>query len=68
MSKENGGPAFPCEFGGTYQNRKSEGMTLRDYFAAKAMQQMAGGGHTTWADLAIDAYAIADAMLLERAK
>ena len=36
-NKDNGGPAFPCEFGGTYQNRMSEGMTLRDYFAAKAI-------------------------------
>ncbi len=31
MSKETGGPAFP--FGTAYA-----GMTLRDYFAAKAMQ------------------------------
>lgn len=37
MSKETGGPAFPYEhkFGDGTANR-DEGMTLRDYFAAKA--------------------------------
>lgn len=75
MSKDNGGPAFPRdgyqvedEYGRKETIQGKNGMTLRDYFAAKAMQQMAGGGHTTWADLAADAYAIADAMLKERAK
>lgn len=68
MSKENGGSAFPHEFGGTYQNLKREGMTLRDYFAAKAMQGMLGGGYATWQDIATDAYAMADAMLLERSE
>jgi hypothetical protein len=69
MSANNGGPAFPTTTA-NYMNENAlgEGLTLRDYFAAKAMQQMAGGGHTTWADLAADAYAIADMMLLERAK
>ena len=67
MSKDNGGPAFPCDYEGSTRSDAS-GLAIRDYFAAKAMQQMAGGGHTTWADLAADAYAIADAMLKERAK
>lgn len=60
MSKENnGGPAFP--------NQGYEGLTLRDYFAAKAMQSI---------PLAIDnqeqhliataAYRMADAMLKAR--
>lgn len=30
-TKDNGGPAFPCELSTRFQ-----GMTLRDYFAAKA--------------------------------
>ena len=34
MNKENGGPAFPE---GNFEH-KTSGMTLRDYFAAKAMQ------------------------------
>jgi hypothetical protein len=67
MNDKTGGPAFPMAGNGVTRN-DVYGMTLRDYFAAKAMQQMAGGGHTTWADLAADAYAIADAMLRERAK
>lgn len=36
MSKPTGGPAFPT--GTAYQ-----GMTLRDYFAAKAMQGLLAG-------------------------
>jgi hypothetical protein len=44
--KEDGGSAFPVGFASSYIS----GMTLRDYFAAKAMQSliagcMAQGGH-----------------------
>jgi len=44
------------------------GMTLRDYFAAKAMQAMLGwdNDHTNWKSYAEDAYDIADAMLKAR--
>ena len=63
-----GGPAFPktpfIEIG-TPQN----GMTLRDYFAAKAMQGMLaenGGGARSNDDLAVIAYALADSMLKAR--
>ena len=47
-----------------------QGMTLRDYFAAKAMQTMLGwdNDHTNWNSYAEDAYKMADAMLKERAK
>ena len=39
MSKENGGPAFPNTVLITNEDYASlRGMTLRDYFAAKAMQ------------------------------
>ena len=44
MSKETGGPAFPIHTlepnpdGGQPRIIWQEGMTLRDYFAAKAMQ------------------------------
>jgi hypothetical protein len=65
MSNTNtGGPAFP------YENRyEHEGMTLRDYFAAKAMQSM--NGRQDYLDapasaIALDAYALADAMLKAR--
>ena len=33
----NNEPAFPCEWGKVVH---TPGMTMRDYFAAKAMQQM----------------------------
>ena len=47
-----------------------EEMTLRDYFAAKAMQasRSRNSGYVSWGDLAKDSYDIADAMLAERNK
>lgn len=73
MSKETGGQAFPepiMDFG------QSRGMTLRDYFAAKAMQAIIrrydghsfGGGSESpqYKELSDDAYYIADAMLKAR--
>jgi hypothetical protein len=46
MSKENGGPAFPQEHlrltNGVIEGGE-KGMTLRDYFAAKAMQGFLSG-------------------------
>lgn len=39
MNKETGGPAFPNE-GFNGWGEPFQGMTLRDYFAAKAMQGM----------------------------
>jgi hypothetical protein len=61
--KDDGGSAFPnpayCE----------SGMTLRDYFAAKAMQGMlAEDCDYVWTSLAAAAYECADAMLKERVK
>ena len=46
----------------TYQT----GMTLRDYFAAKAMQAIIGNRYTGVASAAEDAYEVADAMLKAR--
>lgn len=69
MSNTNtGGPAFPTpryERGDMY----SLGMTLRDYFAAKAMQGMLACPvqPQSGADMyASDAYFVADAMLKAR--
>jgi hypothetical protein len=69
MSKNNGGPAFPT----TKESHLmicSEGMTLRDYFAAKAMHAIIGICPKTLpnSDLARDSYNVADAMLAERDK
>jgi len=38
MGKETGGPAFAASGNPEQQFVQQEGMTLRDYFAAKAMQ------------------------------
>ena len=69
MSK-TGGPAFPVpDIDGS---AVAEGMTLRDYFAAKAMQgelaaQSEESGHYENMDaLAVLAYRVADAMLKAR--
>ena len=70
MSDTNtGGPAFPV---GSGDMRDPTGMTLRDYFAAKAMQVLTtklastGDMHVFDDAVAESAYAMADAMLKER--
>ena len=65
--RNNGGPAFPAMHFDLTDNE--HGMTLRDYFAAKALQGMLaenGGGAAHNIDLAKFAYWIADAMLEAR--
>ncbi len=61
-NKDNGGPAFPTE---TFM---TDGMTLRDYFAAKAMQGLLARNAGGEGVVHEKAYQIADAMLKERAK
>ena len=73
MSNTNtGGPAFPDGSTNEWGNAYNGGMTLRDYFAAKAMQGLMG---RAWGELppeelfktwATSAYAVADAMLKAR--
>jgi hypothetical protein len=60
MSKDTGGPAFPLFAATGYT-----GMTLRDYFAAKAMQAIAQK-YSHEGDVSRNAYKIADAMLKAR--
>lgn len=85
-TKEDGGPAFPSAFTNDGDRNVSapdgsivppgftvpmQGMTLRDYFAAKAMHAVMVGpfpGSHDAGDFARHAYEIADAMLAERAK
>jgi len=76
MTKDTGGSAFPrpASIDPEYDARvpSQEGMTLRDYFAAKAMQaiiiakpeQVQIGGWPVYAEET--AYLIADAMLKAR--
>ena len=82
MSKQNnGGPAFPYSARlvapDTYEHLTNGGMTLRDYFAAKAMQELLANtlmGDASiharapdWlADISVGAYEFADAMLRAR--
>jgi hypothetical protein len=62
MSNTNtGGPAFPSAFTG-----EDPGMTLRDYFAAKAMQSLIRDEKWDWAEIPSGAYEMADAMLKAR--
>ena len=65
-----GGPAFPLETSTAFQN---PGMTLRDYFAAKAMQGYMVGlkpaqdiGPDMQDRIAEGLYSMADAMLKAR--
>ena len=68
----NNPPAFPVQ--SIYiedQETNSRGMTLRDYFAARAMQGLlagllADGQDLKWDQVAIDSYRQADAMLKAR--
>ena len=56
-------PVFPTPAG----TQHNDGMTLRDYFAAAALQGiMADGGGASWDDDAKNAYKAADAMLKAR--
>jgi hypothetical protein len=64
-------PAFPLDIIYTQENERFNGMTLRDYFAARAMQAMLA--RTPWdesgvsyAQLTGSAYQMADAMMLSR--
>ncbi|EPA9245224.1 hypothetical protein ACQ8FT_004045 [Yersinia enterocolitica] len=73
---KTGGPAFAATGRPDQQFIKQEGMTLLDYFAAKAMQGIIrrwdghgfGGGPNSpeYKELADSAYLIADAMIKAR--
>lgn len=67
-AKQTGGQAFPYEerngIGEPYADHF--GMTLRDYFAAKAMQAMTARFEANPRLLASTAYVVADAMIAAR--
>ena len=66
MGKDTGGPAFPTPA----HNLQNDGMWLRDYFAAKAMQGLMSDPDwrrdMDFEDTAWTAYEQADAMLKAR--
>lgn len=80
MAKDNGGHAFPLigmgsRAGQSFDQIYEGGMSLRDYFAAKALQGFcANASHSVldgpqeFREGAKEAYLMADAMIAERAK
>jgi hypothetical protein len=73
-ARDDGGAAFPFD---EYASGYTKGMSLRDYFAARAMQSFLCGTPLAWSSqatmsgyaaavLAGAAYAVADAMLEAR--
>ena len=69
MIKDTGGSAFPYASDGVFDY--GTGMTLRDYFAAKAMQGLLAQSQGSAFDSHVDvgacwAYQMADAMLKAR--
>ena len=74
MTKYDGGPVYPTLDSNYEISYSSTGMTLRDYFAAQAMQgeiaaqSIDSGYYDNFAILASSAYMIADAMIEARNK
>lgn len=79
MSENTGGPAFPNTGNANWKMPPAEGMTMCDYFAAKAMQGFMNEAEDIhmlsseqrkelWRIVTGYAYEIADAMLKERMK
>lgn len=68
MKKEDGGSAFPCAEGDS--THPVFGMSLRDYFAAKALQGMVASGkyryEVSYDTIAAYAYKQADVMIAAR--
>lgn len=75
-SLPNGGPAFPCDpfiaskpGHESVAKRLAEGMTMRDYFASKALQGLCGSkayAEAPYEVIAREAYQAADEMLKAR--
>ena len=64
-TKNVGGPAFPLDLTVDGERRWGYGMTLRDYFAAQAMQALIDNDGLS-SEIPTQAYDIADAMIEAR--
>ena len=65
----DGGTAFPIQHSVEYAApNASPGMSLRDYFAAAALQGLLASGHFGEKDLAETCFLYADDMLAQREK
>lgn len=71
MAKDDGGPAFPRPYSDSVNGLRAweqEGISMRDYFAAQALQAVIGQAAWKNVDQAAEAaYEYADAMILARA-
>lgn len=65
MEYQDGGPAFPFHAPNGGPDPKSSGLSLRDYFAAKALVQCSCNAFS-FKEMAEWAYQVADAMLEAR--
>lgn len=69
-NKNTGGPAFPINANESADRCIYTGMTLRDYFAAKALQGICANqdnrAYKNPETFAVAAYTLADAMLVAR--
>lgn len=72
MVSKTGGPAFPVpmfSIGPAMHEAQQQGLSLRDYFAAKAMQAFCDKYvHDNSGKIADVAYTLADAMLKARSE
>lgn len=70
MNIETGGPVFPCPQDDVNQNMPSLGMTLRDWFAAMALQGLCANSslEVMKSDIPLEdmAYSLADKMIGRR--
>ena len=68
--QKTGGPAFPALYDPRNDGGTEDGMTLRDYFAAAALQGIISNLQNPTEDMQIAtlAYGMADAMLAAREK
>ena len=64
MSNNTGGPAFPAHHFDLAEGE--HGMTLRDWFAGKAMQALIEKYDESPVEISLEAYEFADAMLKMR--
>jgi len=68
-ARKDGGPAFPQGMQVGHVAKMEGGLSVRDYFAAKAMQAfITGKGTISYKQTCLNAYELADAMLAAREK
>ena len=67
-NETDGGPAFPFRYSSHASPVGTQGMSIRDYFAAAALQASDVIAHADAESIAFSVYEIADAMLKRRVR